>query len=274
MVRSKNARKYHFLFLIALLATAVGCGSTRPNLKNVYTSEFSAGTWQDLAEVSQLPRKPFKASDVQRCLNQLDLRLRKEPAHKTNYGDRLQATTDGRKLPAKPSIIVLHETVISADETIKLFQKNHPNDADQASYHKLIENNGTQTTLVEDSKRAYGAGMSHYGGYTLRSTKESPGSINNIALHVSLESPSKQLSDSWHEGYSTQQYKSLAATVLLWQMIYGIPMANVTTHYAVDRSHSRYDPRNFRWDLFDKYHSEYARRCAADELAFNSSGAK
>lgn len=232
---------------------------------------MSAGKWQDLAEESEPSPRPLKITDIQRCINMLNVNTRNKPAHPTNYGERLQVTVEGRKLPANPSLIVLHETVIGAQETIRLFQENHPNDSDQVSYHKLIERDGTQTTLVEDSKRAYGAGMSHYGGYTLRSTKESPGSINNIALHVSLESPRAQDSDSWHEGYSMNQYKSLAATVLVWQMLYGIPMANVTTHAVVDRSHSRYDPRNFRWDIFDKYHSDFARKCAADMFAFDAS---
>jgi hypothetical protein len=29
----------------------------------------------------------------------------------------------------------------------------------------------------------------------------------------------------------------------------------------VDRSHSRYDPRSFRWDRFDLHYQEAAARC-------------
>jgi len=67
------------------------------------------------------------------------------------------------------------------------------------------------------------------------------------------------------------QYKSLAATVLVWQILFGIPMANVTTDAAVGRSHSRYDPRGFRRDIFDLYHSDYAYKCGVHIYAFDAS---
>lgn len=259
------------LYISLLLVTAFGCHAKFSSRNSEVTTDMSPGRWQDLAEPSEPLLQPSKASDIQSCTNLLNVQKRNQPAHPTNYGERLRATSEGQTLPVKPSLIVLHETVINAKATIRLFQEDHPNDSDQVSYHKLIERDGTQTTLVEDSKRAYGAGMSHYGGYTLRSNKNSPGSINNIALHVSLESPRSRDSDSWHEGYSIPQYKSLAATVLVWQMLYGIPMANVTTHAAVDRSHSRYDPRSFRWDIFDRYHSDYASKCGSETHAFDAS---
>ena len=58
-----------------------------------------------------------------------------------------------------------------------------------------------------------------------------------------------------------QQYRSLAGQVLLWQGAHGIPLTRLTTHAAVDRSHSRYDPRSFRWDRFDLFYKEAAERC-------------
>jgi N-acetyl-anhydromuramyl-L-alanine amidase AmpD len=271
IMKSISRQLVSYFSLSLLVALVIGCSSKYHNSKGSLGSEVSIARWQDLAEQSEPPLKPLKASDIKSCMNILNVPMRNQLAHPTNYGERMQATADGKKLPTNPSLIVLHETVISAEETIRLFKENHPADNDQVSYHKLIERDGVQTTVVENSKRAFGAGMSHYGGYTLRSAKGSPGSINNIALHVSLESPRIQDSDSWHEGYSINQYKTLASTVLIWQMIYGIPMANVTTHAAVDRSHSRYDPRNFRWDIFDKYHSKYAHKCAADIFAFEAS---
>jgi len=253
-----------------LTLVCIGCENVRVSTKANSAGGWhkSASSWQSLAEKAELPLKPEKASEVDNCMQRLALRLRREPAHPSNYGDRTSTTSAGRKMPNSPSLIVLHETVISAADTIELFQRNHPSDDDQVSYHKLIERDGTQTTLVEDSKRAYGAGMSHYGGYTLRSQAASPGSINNIALHASLESPQQNNSETSGAGYTTQQYQSLAATILAWQMRYGIPMVNVTTHEAVDRSHSRYDPRNFKWDLFDRYHREYAKMCNAERFSF------
>jgi hypothetical protein len=48
---------------------------------------------------------------------------------------------------------------------------------------------------------------------------------------------------------------------LVWQLRWGIPMRRITTHEAVDRSHSRRDPRSFRWERFDRAWDEAANRC-------------
>lgn len=49
--------------------------------------------------------------------------------------------------------------------------------------------------------------------------------------------------------------------MLLWQARFGIPMGRLTTHAAVDRSHSRYDPRSFRWDRFDAAYAKAPASC-------------
>ena len=80
---------------------------------------------------------------------------------------------------------------------------------------------------------------------------------------MSLESPADGRGDgAAHSGYTAAQYRALAEQVLRWQALYGIPSERITTHAAVDRSHSRYDPRSFRWDVFDQAYSEARRRCA------------
>lgn len=207
--------------------------------------------------------EPEPSAAVARCRRLLALpKERPALAHDSNYGPRVNRDAWGRGLSAHPQIIVLHETVIGEDATVALFRTAHPRDQDQASYHILVGRDGALVRIVPDAGRAYGSGMSAFGDVTQRSKPGQVGSINNIALHISLVSPEDGRDDrDAHAGYSDAQYRSLAGQVLLWQGAFGIPLTRVTTHAAVDRSHSRYDPRSFRWDRFDLYYQEAAERC-------------
>lgn len=207
--------------------------------------------------------KPVEKQALAACAMRLALPLEQLAlAHPSNFGERESLDGWSRSLKASPQVIVLHETVISGPQTVAFFQTNHPEDDQQASYHLLIDRDGSRLRIVPDQKRAYGAGMSAFGDGTQRPKPTSVGSINNIALHVSLVSPADGRDDrDSHSGYTEAQYKSLAGQVLLWQAAFGIPMTRVTTHAAVDRSHSRYDPRSFRWDRFDPHYRSAAAAC-------------
>jgi N-acetyl-anhydromuramyl-L-alanine amidase AmpD len=216
--------------------------------------------------VPDLPASPLpRRSEAELAACAARLRLapeRPRPAHPTNYGARQRFDAWGRSLPREPRLIVLHETVISAPDTVRMFATPHPRDEDQGSYHLLIDRAGQRLRIVPDVARAYGAGMSAFGDLTLRSRPGSPGSINNVALHLSLESPADGRGDGdGHSGYSAAQYRAAAAQVLLWQGRWAIPLHRLTTHAAVDRSHSRYDPRSFRWDRFLPAWQRAARAC-------------
>ena len=184
------------------------------------------------------------------------------PADPSNYGLRRSRDELGRPVPHKPMLIVLHETVLSAADTVALFQTPHPRDEDQVSYHQLIDLQGQRLRLVADGQRAYGAGMSAFGDATVRIKRQSPGSVNDVALHLSLETPADGRGDGdGHSGYTPAQYRTAAAQVLLWQARYAIPFPRLTTHAAVDRSRSRYDPRSFRWDRFMPAYRRAAQLC-------------
>lgn len=214
--------------------------------------------------ISQSDLKPFTFEAIEKCAKAMGLPAEKVAlADPTNFGLRDSADFLGRKILSNPKIIVIHETVMGEQDTISLFQTPHPRDDGQVSYHMLIGRDGGLVRIVADGKRAYGAGMSQFMGSTLRAKKGSLGSINNIALHISLVSPSGYHHSDSHSGYTQEQYATLAAQVLNWQIRYGIPMSRVTTHYAVDRSHSRYDPRSFHWDKFDAIHRRYTALCGA-----------
>jgi len=195
------------------------------------------------------------------------------PADPTNFGDRFTHDAWGRSIASAPMLIVIHETVMGVKETLAFFQTPHPRDEDQASYHMLIDRDGTSIRITADANRAYGAGMSAFGDVTQRVRPGSVGSINNIALHISLVSPSDGRDDTdAHSGYTEQQYAALAKQILLWQAEHGIPLTRVTTHSAIDRSQSRYDPRSYRWDRFERHYRKAAKTCALEHLDNKQAG--
>lgn len=207
--------------------------------------------------------KPLPAERLKACANRLALPPEQSrSADRTNFGERQPRDAFGRAVPHQPQLIVLHETVLSAAETVKLFATPHPSDEDQASYHLLVDRSGQRLRIVPDAGRAYGAGMAAFGDFTVRIRPQSVGSLNNVALHLSLETPPDGRGDEdAHSGYTDAQYRTAAGQVLLWQAAHGIPMSRVTTHQAVDRSHTRRDPRSFRWERFDAAWTQAAERC-------------
>lgn len=210
------------------------------------------------------PAVPAAVGGLARCAHLASAQGESQQlAAASNFGKRHERDASGAAIPSKPALIVLHETVLDLPSTIALFQRNQADDAAQSSYHVLIGRDGERVRIVPDQSRAFGAGDSAFGDLRFKTSATNPPSINNIALHVSLESPADGRGDAEaHAGYTPAQYRALAEQVLHWQALYGIPMERVTTHAAVDRSHSRYDPRSFRWDLFDQAYAELRRSCA------------
>lgn len=265
--------------IAATLLSLCGCGSVPSRLPwQVNDNQKPQGVSQPPQEEAQYERDaplpplfeltdskviPLNQSVINRCNSLLALSPEKDAhAHSSNYGDRKAQDHWGRPIMDQPQLIVLHETVLGLKQTIDLFQTPHPEDNQQASYHLLIDREGNRWRIVPDGKRAYGSGMSAFGDATQRTKPGAVGSINNIALHVSLVSPADGRDDTdAHSGYTEAQYRNLAGQVLLWQALYGIPITRVTTHLAVDRSHSRYDPRSFRWERFDRHYKVAANRC-------------
>ena len=237
----------------------------------VNTKSAASEGWQAVRTLPNSRIPDFNIFDINRCSSQLRLKPeRMALADSSNYGLRTATDKLGRHIPNKPQLIIIHETVIGENETVKHFQTMHSLDDDQASYHMLIGRSGQRIRIVPDKNRAYGAGQSAFGDFTIHSKRPNVGSINNIALHVSLVSPPDGNSDATgHSGYTEAQYNTLAKQILLWQARYGIPLDRVSMHALVDRSHSRYDPRSLRWDVFDNYHNLAARTCGFSYLTLN-----
>ena len=182
---------------------------------------------------------------LQQTLPQRLERLRINPS---NYAERLGRDAYGNRLDTTPSLVVLHETVYGLGSAINTFTTHHPQDADQVSYHLLIGEQGRVVETLDPSKRAFGAGYSAFRGRWVITNPAMAGSVNNFALHLSLETPlDGEDSEPGHSGYSTSQYDNLAVVLADWMRRYRIPFDAITTHRHVDLGLERADPRSFDW---------------------------
>ena len=182
---------------------------------------------------------------LQQTLPQRLERLRINPS---NYAERLGRDAYGNPLDTTPSLVVLHETVYGLGSAINTFTTHHPQDADQVSYHLLIGEQGRVVETLDPSKRAFGAGYSAFRGRWVITNPAMAGSVNNFALHLSLETPlDGEDGEPGHSGYSTSQYDNLAVVLADWMRRYRIPFDAITTHRHVDLGLERADPRSFDW---------------------------
>ena len=185
-------------------------------------------------------------------LNQLDARSASwrtfVKIHPTNFGERYDKDVHGRVIDATPRVVVLHETVYSLSSALNTFMTPHPRDEDQVSYHTLVGQDGRVLDLVDPLSRAYGAGFSAFLGEWAITNRKLKGSINNFALHLSLETPpSGANANRSHVGYTSKQYDALALVLSGWIRSFNLPPAAITTHRHVDLGGERDDPRSFDW---------------------------
>ena len=206
------------------------------------------------AWVSPLQRtcsKPGDTALIQRLhalRQQLPQRIETLTIDPSNYGQRYSRDAYGNPLRPQPSLVVLHETVYGIGSAINTFTTHHPDDADQVSYHVLIGEQGRIVQALDPAKRAYGAGYSAFRGRWVITNPAMAGSVNNFALHVSLETPlDGEDADLSHSGYTTAQYDALAVLLADWMQRYRIPFDHITTHRHVDLGLERADPRSFNW---------------------------
>ena len=175
----------------------------------------------------------------------------------SNYGKRYRWDLYGRRIDPTPSVVILHETTDSYHSALYTFKDYHRKDEDQVSYHTLITLDGRIIDVVDPINRAYGAGNSAFLGEWVVTNPRFKGSVNNFALHVSLETPWDGRNGYLnHSGYSNNQYDSLALVLADWMDRFNIPPENITTHQHVDLAGERSDPRSFDW-------SNLQRRLAA-----------
>ena len=190
--------------------------------------------------------------DQRQHLRELVTALRTTPikarVDPTNFGERFRRDAFGHAVDPTPRLVVIHETVYGMGSAINTFGTRHPLDDDQVSYHALIGGRGEVIQLLDPEKRAFGAGNSAFNGKWVVTNPRVGGSVNNFALHVSLETPlDGENNHPGHSGYSEAQYDALAALLADWMSRFPIPMENITTHRAIDLGGERADPRSFSW---------------------------
>lgn len=190
---------------------------------------------------------------LQSELAALPTRMVRLNIHPTNFGERNKQDAFGNPLDPTPRIVVLHETVYGLQSAINTFLTPHPRDEDQVSYHVLIGEKGEVVQALDPSKRAFGAGNSAFGRTWAVTNAKVGGSVNNFALHLSLETPlDGEDQESGHSGYKPAQYDALALVLADWMRRYPIPAQAITTHRHVDLAGERADPRSFNWEELNK----------------------
>jgi len=200
---------------------------------------------------------PMVDDDLRDRLNQesrsLASQVRRIPTDPSNYGERYRRDVYGNRVDPTPRVIVLHETVYGLNSAINTFITAHANDDDQVSYHTLIGQKGQIVQVVDPDKRAFGAGNSAFNGIWVVTNPKVGGSINNFALHLSLETPIDGENQApGHSGYTRAQYDAAALVLADWMRRFQIPVSNITTHRHVDLGGERSDPRSFNWNELEQ----------------------
>jgi len=265
--------RFHPLLITALGASALCLGGMGWLASGLRPGQLRPPDWQVLDLMMQAPagsdRPPRQAPPPprsvawqspmdqacppidpalrQRLLSQRP-RLRRIRTDPTNFGERFAQDAYGNRIDPTPRVVVLHETVYGIDSAIATFLTPHPRDEDQVSYHALVGLDGQIVQVLDPSKRAFGAGNSAFRGEWVVTNPKVGGSINNFALHLSLETPLDGENDApSHSGYSQAQYDATALQLAEWMRRFNIPWQNITTHRHVDLGGERADPRSFDW---------------------------
>ena len=210
-------------------------------------------SWQSPLRASCSITDPGQRERLQRLVSQVQTSPVRVQIHPTNFGERFTRDAYGNPIDPTPKLVVLHETVYGIGSAINTFLTPHPRDDDQVSYHSLIGGDGSVVQVLDPAKRAFGAGNSAFNGRWVVTNAKVGGSVNNFALHVSLETPLDGEDDGpVHSGYSPAQYDALAALIAGWMKQYSIPAEHITTHRAVDLGGARADPRSFQWSALQQ----------------------
>ncbi|MCP9850087.1 N-acetylmuramoyl-L-alanine amidase [Cyanobium sp. Morenito 9A2] len=207
-----------------------------------------AEPWRSPLRRQCLSSDPALKQRLKRLGAVLQQRTVQLPTDPTNFGERFNQDAFGQPLDPTPRVIVLHETVYGLTSAINTFITPHPRDEDQVSYHTLVGLQGEVVQVLDPVRRAFGAGNSAFNGQWVVTNPKLNGSVNNFALHLSLETPLDGENDGpEHSGYTEAQLDATAVVLADWMKRFPIPPQSITTHRAVDLGGERQDPRSFDW---------------------------
>lgn len=129
-----------------------------------------------------------------------------------------------------PLLVVIHETLISAEDSILL----HADPSYYGSYHALIHRSGKITYLVPGDCKAYAAANSSF--LNREGIEEHVNnSVDDFSYHIALETPPdgvKNIKSLHHIGYTKEQYSSLAWLIKAT----GVLLSRVISHSDVSKS--------------------------------------
>ena len=137
-----------------------------------------------------------------------------------------------RKLPV--SMVVLHYTGMrTGDEALERML----DPAAEVSAHYMIDEDGTVTRLVEESKRAWHAGRSYWRGIT---------DVNSASVGIELVNPGHE----WgYRPFPDAQMEALVPLLADIKQRHNIPRANVVGHSDIAPARKDDPGELFDWDM-------------------------
>jgi N-acetylmuramoyl-L-alanine amidase len=145
----------------------------------------------------------------------------------------------------RPQFIVIHH---DANDSAEQGLHTLTNPAGRVSAHYLIAKNGTIYQLVDEQKRAWHAGRSHWGADT---------DLNSSSIGI-------ELNNNGHEPFPNAQIDALLQLLEDIQHRYHIPSANIMGHSDI-APRRKVDPSHyFPWELLAK--KGFGRWCTQDPL--------
>jgi N-acetylmuramoyl-L-alanine amidase len=132
----------------------------------------------------------------------------------------------------RPSLVIIHGDAGASDAGTVAWVCNPKS---EVSYHYLVGRDGTLYQFVQESEKAWHAGVSTFHG------EEILGSVNPISIGVCFANNGKG-----NEPYTAAQYKAGGELVAQICERHGIPLHRVRGHFEVSPGRKT-DP----WDHFD-----------------------
>lgn len=141
-----------------------------------------------------------------------------------------------RKLPV--SMVVLHYTGM---ETAQAALDKLCDPEAEVSAHYMIDEDGTVTQLVDEDKRAWHAGRSHWRGVT---------DINSASVGIELVNPGHEFG---YRDFPEAQIEALLPLLADIKKCHGISRSNVVGHSDIAPSRKQDPGEKFPWERLARY---------------------